>query len=61
MKITDMIVELRGGIPENCDFCGKPFSEIRQPIPEEAGEWTCSECLKRWMVEDAKQLKEKNT
>jgi hypothetical protein len=52
---------VRSGLPEHCDFCGQPFDydalrspvaslreAARYPIPEEAGEWTCSECAKRW-------------
>lgn len=34
--------------PEKCDFCQQPFTAERYPIPEEAGEWTCRECLTRW-------------
>ena len=44
----DLIVWLRGGLPEKCDFCDQPFNERRYPVPEEGGEWTCSECLARW-------------
>jgi ribosomal protein L37AE/L43A len=44
----DLIVSLRGGLPERCDFCKKPYTEDRYPIPEEAGEWTCNECVARW-------------
>jgi hypothetical protein len=47
----DFIVALRGGIPDTCDFCQKPFTVERYPIPEEAGEWTCRECLDRWRAE----------
>jgi hypothetical protein len=46
----DLIVGLRGGLPEACDFCGQPFTQARYPVPEEAGEWTCSECLARWSL-----------
>jgi len=46
----DFIVSLRGGLPEKCDFCGQKFTRERYPIPEEAGEWTCSECLARWQT-----------
>ena len=55
MDMLKMIAELRGGIPESCDFCGKPYNEERHPIPEEAGDWTCSECWERWEKEDAEQ------
>jgi hypothetical protein len=46
--VFDFIVSIRGGLPEQCDFCGKPYTEGRYPVPEEAGEWACSECLARW-------------
>ncbi len=48
----DLIVQLRGGLPGKCDFCEQPYTEDRYPIPEEGGEWTCSECLARWQKED---------
>ena len=48
MDTFDLIVGLRGGLPECCDFCGQAFSETRHPVPEEAGEWACSECVARW-------------
>lgn len=88
-----LIVGLRGGLPEKCDFCGKDYGltvhhtnqhgdhgrfwtidssqaahwqqrmeyELgfpswitqRYPIPEEAGEWTCNECLARWRADGA--------
>ena len=51
-NILDLIVELRGGIPESCDFCDQVFTESRQPVPEEAGEWACTECLTRWEKEE---------
>lgn len=53
MNMLDMIAELRGGIPGKCDFCGQPYTTDRYPLPEEAGEWTCSECWDRWEKEDA--------
>lgn len=53
-SMVRMIADLRGGLPECCDFCKQPFTEARYPIPEEAGEWTCRECLTRWEAEDAK-------
>lgn len=88
----NLIVGLRGGLPEQCDFCGLGFGicvshsdgtiriedvyctpeeaienqqhieyecgesswiTVRYPIPEEAGEWTCNECLARWQAEGA--------
>ena len=44
------IVALRGDLPDKCDFCGKPYTEGRYPVPEEAGEWACNECLARWQT-----------
>ena len=52
--MLDLIAELRGGIPDKCDFCGQEYNEDRYPIPEEAQAWTCSECWARWEKEDAK-------
>lgn len=52
MNMLQMIAELRGGIPDKCDFCNQPYTEKRYPIPEEAGEWTCSECWERWQKEE---------
>jgi hypothetical protein len=44
----DLLVGLRGGLPDACDFCGQPYTEARWPEPEEAGAWACSECVARW-------------
>ena len=55
MNMLEMIAELRGGIPDECDFCGQKYTEERYPIPEEAQAWTCSECLERWEKEDLKR------
>jgi ribosomal protein L37AE/L43A len=52
MNTLEMIAELRGGIPDHCDFCEQPYTEERYPIPEEAGMWTCSHCLQRWEKQD---------
>jgi hypothetical protein len=57
MSILEVIVELRGGVPERCDFCSKPFTEQNYATPEEAGDWACIECVMRW----DKEVKEKNT
>lgn len=48
MNMLELIAELRGGIPSNCDFCGKLFTEANYPTPEEGGEWACIECVTRW-------------
>jgi hypothetical protein len=50
--MLDFIAEIRGGIPEKCDFCGKMFTQACFPIPEEGGEWACSECWSKWEEED---------
>ena len=52
---AQLIVDLRGGIPEHCDFCKQPFTEQRYPIPEEAGEWACSQCWKTWEQQEREQ------
>jgi hypothetical protein len=52
MSMLDFIAEIRGGIPEKCDFCGKMFTQACFPIPEEGGEWACSECWSKWEEED---------
>lgn len=44
----DLLVDLRGGLPDACDFCLQPFTDDRYPVPEEAGAWACSECEERW-------------
>ena len=38
------IAELRGGVPERCDFCQRPYTEERYPVLEEAGLWSCNVC-----------------
>lgn len=54
--VLNLIVELRGGIPERCDFCGGPYIEARRPTPDEAGEWACIECWGRWEREQPPPL-----
>ncbi len=58
MNMLQMIAELRGGIPECCDFCEKPYNDKRQPTPDEGGEWACTECWERWDAEDAMRKKD---
>jgi ribosomal protein L37AE/L43A len=52
MNMLDMLIELRGGLPEKCDFCDQPYNDTRHPEPEEAGAWACTECVERWRKED---------
>ncbi len=49
---TDLLLMLRGGLPESCDFCRQPYTAERRPVPEEGGEWACTECCARWDKED---------
>ena len=58
MSYTDIIYELRGGHPDQCDFCGQEYTNERQPIPEEAGEWACSDCYARWEKEYLEEKKQ---
>ena len=51
MSTIELIAALRGEWPKACDFCQKPFNETRHPIPEEAGEWACTDCTARWAQE----------
>ena len=44
----ELLISIRGGLPEKCDFCGQPYTDGRYPAPEEAGEWACNECEARW-------------
>src|SRR5262249_9552848 len=44
VSYTDMLIALRGGLPDKCDFCGLPYEGTRYPVPEEAGAWSCNKC-----------------
>ena len=59
MNMLEMIAELRGGIPDKCDFCEQPYTKDRYPIPEEAQAWACSECWEIWEQESLKKASEK--
>lgn len=48
MNMIDVIAELRGGYPDKCDFCGQVYTAERTPVPDEAGEWACTECWDKW-------------
>jgi hypothetical protein len=48
----DFIAAFRGDVPDACDFCFQAYTEERQPEPEEAGAWACTECVKRWRTHD---------
>ena len=45
-ETRQLIADLRGGVPEKCDWCGKRASYLE---PEEAGDWVCHACL--WAFE----------
>lgn len=60
-SFVDFIAAIRGGYPSKCDFCGKEYTQERHPVPEEAGEWACTECVARWNaaeIGDHKPVKE---
>jgi hypothetical protein len=44
MNMLELLILIRGGLPETCDFCGLPYGDGRYPVPEEAGAWSCNEC-----------------
>lgn len=51
LDARELIIGLRGGVPATCDFCG----EKRAPEtlhPEEAGDWVCEKCMKRWQAKE---------
>jgi len=41
--MKDLIIGLRGGVPDKCDWCGTPITE-ETAEPEEAGQWVCGKC-----------------
>jgi ribosomal protein L37AE/L43A len=49
--VRQAIIGLRGGLPPQCDFCGKD-TKPENLHPEEAGCWACIECIERWNKED---------
>lgn len=49
--IESLIVDMRGGMPDKCSFCGKVTHKLE---PWEAGDWACSECADK-EYEDARQ------
>ena len=50
----NLLISLRGVLPEKCDFCNQQFTGTRYPLlPEEAGAWACSECAARWAKDAA--------
>lgn len=49
----DMIIALRGGIPELCSFCRETLDH-ETAVPEEGGEWACRECWDRFEESDGR-------
>lgn len=58
LDARDLIIGLRGGIPETCDFCGMKRAP-EEMHPEETGEWVCMDCLKRWARQDEIEARHK--
>jgi hypothetical protein len=57
MRITkEDIADFRGGIPTLCDFCHQPRT-IEELEPEEAGDWACHDCLRKWLARDVDAIK----
>jgi formylmethanofuran dehydrogenase subunit E len=50
-EVREMIIALRGGVADKCDFCGEDTPE-EDMHPEEAGQWACITCITRWEKED---------
>jgi hypothetical protein len=43
--VWQLLVENRGAVPRNCDFCGLPYIKgERWPVPEQERAWSCNEC-----------------
>jgi hypothetical protein len=53
VNTLDLLISIRGGLPERCDFCDRPYEDGRYPVPEEAGAWSCNECEARFDAQDA--------
>jgi ribosomal protein L37AE/L43A len=46
--LLDVITEMRGESPNDCDYCGQEYNGERTPIPDEGGTWACTECWEKW-------------
>ena len=44
MNVRELITALRGGSPEQCDWCGEKTPQ-EDLIPCSGGEWACLKCL----------------
>jgi hypothetical protein len=57
MRITkEDIANFRGGVPLCCDFC-HCLRNLDELEPEEAGDWACHDCLRKWLKHDVEQIK----
>jgi hypothetical protein len=45
--VWNLIAGVRGEFPTKCDFCQQE-AKPEDLHPEEAGDWVCTSCLKRW-------------
>lgn len=52
LDARSLIEAIRGGIPDECDFCGTKTAPEKLH-PEEAGMWACEKCLDFWEKNDA--------
>lgn len=59
MNTLDLLISIRGGLPEKCDFCGLAYEDNRFPIPEEAGAWSCNECEAKFEAFEKKRAPSK--
>ena len=44
IDVRQLIIDLRGGIPDKCDFCQKEKLPD-QLHPDEGGTWICIDCI----------------
>lgn len=53
LDTRELIIGLRGGVPERCDFCDeKTHPDLLDP--EEGGLWVCLGCQVRWKEEESR-------
>lgn len=60
IDVRQMLIDLRGGLPEKCDFCSKE-TKPDDLHPEEAGAWACITCIERWGEEDDEEKRATKT
>ena len=57
LAVRYLIYQLRGGVPDKCDFCGEKYFHWELD-PEEGGLWVCHQCQQRWEEDDAANKKD---